>query len=68
MSEYNEIDVKERLKIVENSYMSKEELLTILEEINFKAIESCNLNLITDFVYDSSMDKITTRSMSININ
>ena len=35
MSEYNELDVAERLKITINSYMSKEEFLTILQEINF---------------------------------
>lgn len=69
MSEYNEIntDVKERLQITENSYMSKEELLAILEKLNFKAIESCSLNLITDFIYDSEKDKIETRTKSISV-
>lgn len=68
MSEYNELDVAERLKITINSYMSKEEFLTILQEINFKAIDTCNLELITDFIYNSNEDKIEKRSMNININ
>lgn len=68
MSEYNELDVAERLKITINSYMSKEEFLTILQEINFKAIDTCNLELITDFIYNSNEDKIERRSMNININ
>lgn len=68
MSEYNEIDVAERLKVTINSYMSKEELLSVLEQINFKAIESCNIDLITDFVYNSREDKIEKRSKNININ
>lgn len=67
MSEYNEIDIEERLKIAIFSYMSKDELLAILEKIDFKAIESCNLSLITDVVYNSSTDKIETRTKSISI-
>lgn len=70
MSEYKDIntDVIERLEITINSYMSKEELLIILEKINFKAIESCNLDLITDFVYNASEDKIERRTKNISIN
>ena len=68
MSECNEIDVEKKKKKTINSYMSKEELLTILEKINFKAVESCSIYLITDFIYDSSDDKITTRTKNININ
>ena len=68
MSGYNEIDIAENLKVTVNSYMSKEELLTILEKINFKAVESCNIDLITDFIYDESNDKIETRTKNININ
>lgn len=68
MSEYNEIDVAEKLEKTINSYMSKEELLTILEKMNFKAVESCSIYLITDFIYDSSDDKITTRTKNIDIN
>ena len=67
MSEYNEMDVAERLKVIINSYVSKEEFLTILEQINFKAIENCNLDLITDFVYNSREDKIEKRSKNISI-
>ena len=67
MSEYNEIDVKERLQITENSYMSKEEFLTILEKMDFKAVNCCSITLITDFIYNSSTDKIETRSKNITI-
>lgn len=68
MSGYNEIDVAERLKTTINSYMSKEELLAILEKINFVAIESCNLDLITDFIYNASEDEIERRTKNITIN
>ena len=61
------LGVKERLKTPENSYMSKEELLTILEKIDFIAVERCNVELITGFIYDASEDKITTRTKTINI-
>ena len=68
MKDYKELDLVERLNTTINSYMSKEELLTVLEKINFKAIESCNLYLITDFVYKANEDKIEIRSINININ
>ena len=61
------LGVKERLKVAENSYMTKEELLTILEKIDFIAVERCSVELITGYIYDASEDEITTRTKSINI-
>ena len=54
-------------QITENSYMSKEEFLTILEKMDFKAVNCCSITLITDFIYNSSTDKIETRSKNITI-
>lgn len=67
MSEYNEIDIAERLKTTINSYMSKEEFIKILEEINFIAVESGSLNLITGFLYNKSEDKIEKKVKGIGI-
>lgn len=66
-SEDLNLGIKERLKATEYSYMTKEELLTILEKIDFIAVERCNVELITGYIYDASEDKITTRTKTINI-
>lgn len=62
------LGAKEKLKTTINSYMSKEEFLAVLKEIDFKSLKSCSIDLITDFIYDSSKDEITTRIKSIIVN
>lgn len=40
----------EEYKLMVNSYMTKEEFITIINNLDFKCIKSCDLELITSFI------------------
>lgn len=40
----------EEYKLMINSYMTKEEFITMINNLDFKCIKSCDLELITSFI------------------
>lgn len=52
---------------IEKSYMSKEELINLLQSIDFERIKECSLELITGFIINFETNEIKPLTKNINI-
>ena len=61
------MDVKEKEFLIEKSYLTKEELIEILQKIDFSNVNNASLDLITGFIINDEGD-IKSLSKRIEIN
>lgn len=60
-------EIKNTSNLILESYVSKEELLKIISELNFIGIEYARFDMVISIVYDAENDQYRTRTKSITI-
>lgn len=57
----------ERIFEIEKSYMTKEEIISLLQNIEFLGVERCDIRLITGYIADYKTGEVKTLSKNIEI-
>lgn len=61
------IDVTKLNEIHVNTYIKKADFIKMIENLNFVAIQNCNIDFITAFEYDGKDNKTIPRGFQIDI-
>ena len=61
-------EIQNKMFEIEKSYLTKEELINMLNNIDFVRVEKCDLKLITGFIYDYAESEVRPLSKSIELN
>lgn len=51
-------DIQTKMFEIEKSYITKEEFIDMISNIDFKRVKTCELSLITGFIYDGDENEI----------
>ena len=61
MEEIKNIEkVRTKMFEIEKSYITKEEFINMISNIDFERVKRCELSLITGFIYNGDEDEIET--------
>ena len=60
-------EIKNTTNLILDSYVSKEEILKIISELNFIGVEYARIDMVISIAYNASEDKYITRTKSITI-
>ena len=59
--------IQNKIFEIEKSYLTKEELINMLNNIDFVRVEECDLKLITGFICDYAEDEVRPLSKRIEL-
>ena len=59
--------IQNKIFEIEKSYLTKEELINMLNNIDFVRVEKCDLKLITGFICDYAEDEVRRLSKRIEL-
>lgn len=63
----NQDIIQNKMFEIEKSYMKKEEIIELLNNIDFVLVKKCDLELITGFICDGSTGEIKPLTKNIEI-
>ena len=63
----NVYDKKDRKIISPKTYMTKEKFVDLISNLDFKYIESANIEFITVFMYDTEKDVVSPKGYKISL-
>ena len=61
-------EIQDKMFEIEKSYLTKEELINMLNNIDFVRVEKCDLKLITGFICDYAEGEVKPLSKRIELN
>ena len=65
--ENEDIIKPKNIEIAPFTYISKDEFLTLITNLNFKYIESADISFITHFKFYSQEDEVKPRGFKLNL-
>lgn len=65
--DFNVYDKKERKIISPKTYITKEKFVEIINNLDFKYVESAEIEFITVFMYDSEEDIVQPKGYKISL-
>lgn len=60
-------EIQNKMFEIEKSYMKKEEIIELLNNIDFVSVKKCDLELITGFICDGSTGEVKSLTKNIEI-
>lgn len=61
-------EIQNKMFEIEKSYLTKEELINMLNNIDFVRVEKCDLKLITGFICNYAEGEVRPLSKNIELN
>ena len=61
-------DLKTKITEIEKLYLTKEEFINIINNIDFLSIKCCELHVITGFIVDLEKDEVKPLTKNIELN
>lgn len=65
--ENEDIIKSKNIEIAPFTYISKDEFLTLISDLNFKYIESADISFITHFKFYTQEDEVKPRGFRLNL-
>ena len=65
--ENEDIIKTKNIDIAPNTYISKDEFIKILTELNFKFIERADIEFITHFKFNAETDEVKPKGFKLNL-